>query len=145
MRHVVDGSNLLGALGLERESDGAKHQLVRMLAAFGRAKRCRIDCVFDGLRPDGFATSFGGLSVKFSHPRSGDDLVERLVAGDSAPCVVVTSDRALGAKLRSRRVKVESCAEFRSGLERAVQSGEQETPQAGDWEAYFSDPKNRNV
>ena len=145
MRHIVDGSNLLGVLGLARESDESKRQLVRMLAAFSRSKRCRVDCVFDGARPDGFATSFGGLSVKFSHPRSGDDLVERLVAGESAQCVVVTSDRALGSRLRSRRVKVEACAEFRPALESAAQSGEQETPQSGDWEAYFSDPKNRNV
>lgn len=145
MRHIVDGSNLLGALGLARESDESKRQLVCMLAAFARAKRCRVDCVFDGARPDGFAASFGGLSVKFSHPRSGDDLVEHLVAGDSVPCVVVTSDRALGSRLRSRRVKVETCAEFRPALERAAQSCEQETPQSGDWEAYFSDPKNRNV
>lgn len=145
MRHVVDGSNLLGTLGLARESDDTKRQLVRMLAAFARTERSRVDCVFDGSRPDGFATSFGGLSVKFSHPRTGDDVVESLVAGGGAPCVVVTSDRALGARLRGRRVKVESCAEFRPRLERAFQSAEQETPQSGDWEAYFSDPKNRNV
>ncbi|MCM2316685.1 MAG: NYN domain-containing protein, partial [Thermoanaerobaculia bacterium] len=101
MRHVVDGSNLLGALGLARESDDTKRQLVRMLAAFARAEKSRVDCVFDGTRPDGFATSFGALSVKFSHPRSGDDVVEALVAaGGGAPCVVVTSDRALGARLR---------------------------------------------
>ena len=145
MRHVVDGSNLLGVLGLSRESDESKRQLVRMLAAFGRSERCRVDCIFDGSRPDGFATSFGGLAVKFSHPRTGDEVIERVVAGESAPCVVVTSDRALGARLKGRRVRIESCAEFRPKLERGSRSGDDENSQQGDWEAYFSDPKNRNV
>lgn len=145
MRHVVDGSNLLGALGLARESDESKHQLTRMLAAFARSERCRVDCVFDGSRPAGFATSLGGLSVKFSHPRTGDELIERLVSGDATPCVVVTSDRALGARLKSRRVRIESCAEFRPRLERATASTEEDRGGQGDWEAYFSDPKNRNV
>ncbi len=79
MRYVIDGSNLLGALGLPRETDEAKRALVQRLASFARASHSRVDCVFDGARPEGFPTSFGGLGVRFSHPQSGDDVIVRLV------------------------------------------------------------------
>ncbi len=145
MRYIVDGSNLLGALGLALESDQAKSELVRLLASFSRAAKSKVDCVFDGARPDGFATSFGSLAVRFSHPRSGDDVIEKLASSGVAPCVVVTNDRALGSRLKSRRVQIESCADFRRRIESAPTHSESARGDGTDWELYFSDPKNRNV
>jgi rRNA-processing protein FCF1 len=145
MRYVIDGSNLLGALGLPRESDASKRELVQRVAAFARASRSRVDCVFDGARPESFATTFGGLSVRFAHPQSGDDVIEKLVAASAAPCTVVTNDRALGGRVKSRKVRVETCAEFRARLERTKPGDDGRASDATDWESYFSDPKNRNV
>lgn len=145
MRYIVDGSNLLGALGLPRESDAAKRELVQRLASFSRSARSKVDCVFDGARPDGFATHFGGLSVRFSHPRSGDDVIEKLVSAAVTPAVVVTNDRTLGARVKSRKVEVSSCVEFRNRLDRARADDEGASTDGTDWESYFSDAKNRNV
>ncbi|MBI2213716.1 MAG: NYN domain-containing protein [Acidobacteria bacterium] len=144
MRHIIDGSNLLGALGLARESEISKRELVQRLASFSRAARCKVDCVFDGQRPDGFATHLGGLSIRFAHPRSGDDVIGELVA-TTAPAVVVTNDRALGARVKSRKVSVESCAEFRAKLDRTGAAEGDARTDGTDWESYFSDAKNRNV
>jgi len=145
MRYVIDGSNLLGALGLPRESDSAKRELVQRLASFARATRSGVDCVFDGVRPEGFATSFGGLSVRFSHPQSGDDLIVKIASSSAAPAAVVTNDRGLGGRVKSRKVRIESCAEFRARLDRTKVGDDGRATDATDWESYFSDPKNRNV
>jgi predicted RNA-binding protein with PIN domain len=145
MRHIVDGSNLLGALGLPREAEDAKRELVQRLASFSRAARSKVDCVFDGSRPEGFATHLGGLSVRFSHPRSGDEVIEALVASAETPAVVVTNDRVLGARVKSRKVRVESCAEFREKLDRTRGDDRGDSKDGVDWESYFSDAKNRNV
>lgn len=145
MRYVVDGSNLLGAIGLPRETDAGKRELVRRLASFARTSHSRVDCVFDGTRPESFATSLGGLSVRFSHPQSGDDLIEQLVSAAAGPSTVVTNDRALAARVKSRKVGIQSCAEFRARLDSSQIADEGRTSDGTDWESYFSDPKNRNV
>ncbi|MFA6955861.1 MAG: NYN domain-containing protein [Thermoanaerobaculia bacterium] len=145
MRYVIDGSNLLGALGLPRETDEAKRALVQRLASFARASHSRVDCVFDGARPEGFPTSFGGLGVRFSHPQSGDDVIVKIASSSTAPATVVTNDRALGSRVKSRKVRIESCAEFRARLDTTKGGDDGGSTDATDWESYFSDPKNRNV
>lgn len=145
MRYFIDGSNLLGAMGLPRESGTAKRELARRLASFARTASSKVDCVFDGARPESFPTSFGGLSIRFSHPQSGDDVIVKLVGSASAPSTVVTNDRGLGGRVKSRKVQVESCSEFRARLDRTEPVDDSRPNDVGDWESYFSDPKNRNV
>lgn len=145
MRYVIDGSNLLGAMELPRESDAAKRELVQRLASFARVSRSRVDCVFDGARPEGFVSHLGGLGVRFAHPRSADELIVQMLEGAAAPATLVTNDRALGARVRGRRVTLERCVEFRARLDR-IPTGDDSRADGGvDWEGYFSDPKNRNV
>ncbi len=144
MPYYIDGSNLLGALGVNRESSESKLTLVRMLAAFARARRTKVVCWFDGGDPGSFASHVGSVSVRFAHPRSADHCIGDQVASSTAPCTVVTSDRALGNRLRSRRVTVTTSLEFKRLLEEIPQSDDS-SGLSSDWEAYFSDPKNRNV
>jgi predicted RNA-binding protein with PIN domain len=139
MPYLIDGSNVLGAMRVDRHSDDGKRGLVRLLADFARAKRTRVTCVFDGPEPASFARHLGSVSVVFSGARSADDvIVER--AANGRGWSVVTSDRGLAARVQRRQVSVVAPVGFIREMEASASGSE-----AGneDWTAYFSDPKNR--
>ena len=139
MPFLIDGSNVLGAMRSDRHSDDAKRGLVRLLASFARARKTRVTCVFDGLEPPSFARHLGSVSVVFSSPRSADDVIaERAAQGRGWS--VVTSDRGLAARVQRREVQIVAPAAFIRQLE---ESGSGEEASGDDWDAYFSDPKNR--
>ena len=139
MAWLIDGSNVLGAMRVDRHSDDAKRGLIRLLASFARAKRTRVTCVFDGPEPASFATHLGSVSIVFSGARSADDIIiERAAVGRGWN--VVTSDRGLAARVERRQVSVVAPAKFIREME--IASTESESVE-DDWAAYFSDPKNR--
>jgi predicted RNA-binding protein with PIN domain len=139
MPFLIDGSNVLGAMRVDRHGDKEKRGLVRLLASFARAKRTRVTCVFDGPEPASFAKSLGSVTVAFSGARPADDLiVERARSGRGWS--VVTSDRGLAARVQRREVKIVSPVQLIREMEESA-TGE---PESGDdWSTYFSDPKNR--
>lgn len=139
MPWLVDGSNILGAMKVDRHSEAAKRELVRALAAFARAKKTRVTCVFDGPEPPSFAKHLGPVSVAFSGAATADDLIAQRAANGRG-WSVVTSDRGLAARVERRHVEIVESHAFVRDLE-AAGSGEEST--SGDWDAYFSDPKNR--
>lgn len=145
MRMLVDGSNLLGALRLDREGDSPKRELLRLLAEYGRKKRRRILCFFDGPQPGAFGTQLGHVTARFSAPKSADDAIaEEVEKLGKEPFEVVTADRALAARCRRRNVTILDSASFARDLERTAEEGEG-SPPSEEWETYFSDPKNRNI
>jgi predicted RNA-binding protein with PIN domain len=137
---LIDGSNVLGAMRLDRASVDAKRELARLAAAFARAKRTRATCYFDGNEPPAFARHLGSTTIVFSGARTADDLIVQR-AESAANLTVVTSDRELASRVSRRRVKVVTAQQFIGEL-RALESEPGETL-ADDWAAYFSDPKNR--
>ena len=139
MPWLIDGSNVLGAMRVDRHSDESKRGLIKLLAGFARAKRTRVTCVFDGPEPASFARHLGSVSVVFSGNRSADEIIiER--AGSGRGWSVVTSDRGLATRVQRREVAVVSPLKLIREMEEA---GSGETESGGDWEAYFSDPENR--
>ena len=139
MPWLIDGSNVLGAMRVDRQGEEGKRGLVRLLASFARAKRTRVTCVFDGPEPPSFARHLGSVTVAFSGPRSADELIiERAATGRGWS--VVTSDRGLAARVKRREVEVVAPTDFIRQMEQAA-SGEETVTE--DWDAYFSDPKNR--
>jgi rRNA-processing protein FCF1 len=79
------------------------------------------------------------VTVAFSGTRPADDLiVER--AANGRGWSVVTSDRDLAARVQRRQVEVVAPAAFIREMEAAASS---EPEAGGDWDDYFSDPKNR--
>lgn len=139
MPWLIDGSNVLGAMHVDRHSDDAKRGLVRLLAAFARAKRTRVTCIFDGPEPSSFGRHLGVATVVFSAPRSADDvIIERAAQGRGWN--VVTSDRALASRVERRQVTVVPPATLIREMELAASASE---GAEDDWAAYFSDPKNR--
>lgn len=144
MSYLIDGSNLLGRVGADREAVDAKRSLLKAVSAYARAKGKRITCYFDGPEPEGFAWSLGTVTVVFSKGRSADELiVERIRSSDRGGWKVITSDQGLARRVEGRRVTVIDCAEFRRELEAVANSLERQSDD--DWAMYFSDEKNRNV
>jgi uncharacterized protein YaiI (UPF0178 family) len=139
MPWLIDGSNVLGAMRVDRHNDESKRGLVRLLASFARAKRTRVTCVFDGPEPASFARHLGAVNVAFSGARSADELiVER--ARNGRGWSVVTSDRGLAQRVQRREVQVVQPVQFIREMEQSA-GGEAEVND--DWVAYFSDEKNR--
>ncbi len=144
MSYLIDGSNLLGRSGVDREGIEAKRSLLRSIGAFVREKKTKATCYFDGPQPEGFAWSLGSVTAVFSNSRPADDLiVERVQNSDRGGWKVVTSDRGLAIRVAGRRVAVIDCREFRRDLEAVSQPPEPQTEE--DWANYFSDEKNRNL
>ena len=139
MPWLIDGSNVLGAMRVDRHSDDAKRGLVRLLGAFARAKKTKVTCVFDGPEPGSFARALGGVSVIFSSPRSADDVIVGRAANGRG-WNVVTSDRGLAARVERRQVRVVAPAVLIREMELAASGSEGGEE---DWASYFSDPKNR--
>jgi hypothetical protein len=140
MPWLIDGSNVLGALGADRTAAEPKRELARLVAAFARTRRTKVTCYFDGPEPASFARHLGGATIVFSGNRSADDLiVERIRGGASG--YVVTSDRELAARAAGRNVKAIEAPQFVRELQEMERDPAGARPE--DWTAYFSDPRNR--
>ena len=147
MAWIIDGSNVLGALGWKRESEEAKTRLTTLCARFARAERTRVLLCFDGSAPAGFARKLGGLTVRFCHPQSADDVIVAATRESGDAWTVVSSDSGITARVRRSTVSVVSSREFANRLAAAVErdAGETSKPTGStdEWDEYFSDPKNR--
>ncbi|HEY0140536.1 MAG TPA: NYN domain-containing protein [Thermoanaerobaculia bacterium] len=139
MPFLIDGSNLLGVMKVDRRSDESKRKLVTLLASFARAKKTRVTCVFDGPEPPSFARHLGAVTIAFSGHRSADDIiVER--AANGRGWSVVTQDRHLAARVARRHVEIVTPTAFIRDMEASASSEENVDD---DWMAFFDDPKNR--
>ena len=139
MPWLIDGSNVLGVMRVAPHGEEGKRGLVRLLAGFARATRTRVTCVFDGPEPASFARHLGSVSVVFSAGRSADDVIaERAAQGRGWS--VVTSDRGLANRVQRRQVEVIAPVAFIRKMESAATT---ESDIVDDWDAYFSDEKNR--
>jgi hypothetical protein len=141
MSWVVDGSNVLGG---SRESTETKRELVRRLAQFARLRRVRVACYFDGPEPEHFGKHLGQVTIIFSGTRSADELIAQRVAERSG-WKLVTSDGPLAGRLGGRRVEVVASSKLLRMLEEDARQQGSDGAAADDWQAWFSDPKNRNV
>lgn len=138
MAYIVDGNNVMGQMpGWHRDRSKSRRKLLEMLAGFAKVKGARVTVVFDGgpdpVVPEG--SSFRGVKVLYAERGSdADTRIERLV--DSSPnprgLTVVTSDRHLAFLVRSRGATVIRSGEFRSEVERLLES----MPRAADGEEF---------
>lgn len=127
MPYLIDGNNLLGSWGGPRGQDDRRHEVVRRVAAFCRAKGARATLVFDGhpLRDEMRAQDLGPLTLRVP-PAGGDadtvirELVER--AARPADFIVVTSDKALYSYVRTLGASVLRAHEW-NALERGLPRG----------------------
>ena len=150
MAYIVDGNNVMGQTpGWHRDKSKSKRLLLEKLAAFARLKKVRVTAVFDGgpdsTAPDGSA--FHGVKIFYAERGSdADTRIERLVETSTDPrgLTVVTSDRHLAFRVRSRGAAVIRSGEFRTQIERLLESsldaedGEQfDVGDINAWLRYF--------
>jgi uncharacterized protein YaiI (UPF0178 family) len=144
MSWVIDGSNVLGRIGAPRESLEAKRELVQRLGQFARIRRVRVACYFDGPEPQQhFGKHIGSVTVIFSGRQSADDLIAERLAERSG-WKLVTSDNGLASRLAGRRVEIIAPKDLTRMFEEDARQ-QPTTADTEDWQAWFSDPKNRNV
>ena len=150
MAYIVDGNNVMGQIpGWHRDKSKSRRQLLVKLAAFARAEKARVTVVFDGGAdnqvPDGSA--YHGVKVLYAERGSdADSRIEMLVNRSTDPrgLTVVTSDRHLAFLVRSSGASVIRSGEFRSLMERRLEStpapedGEEvEVGNVNEWLRYF--------
>ena len=147
--YLVDGNNVMGQrVGWHRDKPAARRQLLEDLARLARAKRARLAVVFDGAPepniPDG--SSYRGVKVFYARPGSdADRRIMEIVEHERnrQGLVVVTSDRALTARVRANGVRVIRSGAFRRLLEEtpepAAQSDEpaMHDDEMAEWLRYF--------
>jgi hypothetical protein len=139
MLFLVDGSNVAGAVARAPHDEDAKRELVRIASSVARAKRAKAILFFDGTSPSSFASRLGSVEVRFSGKGSADDAIVRESRARKEPLIVVTADRGLAARVSGREVEILSPRAF---IELAAAP---ESSEKTDWDAYFSDPNNRNI
>lgn len=150
MAYIVDGNNVMGQLpGWHRDKSKSRRVLLEKLARFARVKKARVTVVFDGgpdpAAPEGSA--FQGVKVLYAERGSdADTRIEYLVGSSKDPrgLTVITSDRHLAFLVRSRGASVIRSGEFRSEVDRLLESipgatdGEQfEVGDINTWLRYF--------
>ena len=122
---IIDGYNLLGARGQVGiaagwESEPAREQLLRELAAYRQVKGHPITVVFDAWRQGlgaGAHEHRAGIEVMYSRRGEQADLViQRLAAEFGCDCAVVSSDREVQAFAKAQGAFVMGAAEFDAKL-----------------------------
>jgi uncharacterized protein len=157
MRFLIDGYNLMYALGLVRKHggraawDGARVNLLHWLAdRFGPAAR-DVLVIFDSQNSVGgfIEESHRGLRVLRDRGRTADEVIEDLVANEPAPetLTVVSNDARVRGAAARQGCAFQKCGEFvdqvmnqtRSGSEpRSPEKDESATPdEMAAWQRAF--------
>jgi predicted RNA-binding protein with PIN domain len=124
-RIIVDGMNVIGARpdGWWRDRAAAARSLARRLSAFVLATDADVTLVLDGQPTPGLApgdhrgveVQFGGVHVR----NAADDRIVAIVSNDADPSslTVITSDRALAARVAALGASVQGATAFRRALD----------------------------
>jgi predicted RNA-binding protein with PIN domain len=122
--YLIDGNNLLGSWGGLRPGEDRRHEVVRRVAAFCRARGARAILVFDGepLRAERPSQEMGAVSIRVPRPgEDADTVIRGLVdaARSARDLLVVTSDKPLYSYARTRGARVLRAHEW-NALERTL-------------------------
>ena len=139
---VVDGNNLLHSLPPQHRSraDVRRHALDLV-----RRESLQVVVVFDGPPPQGSPATehLGRVTVRYSGAAAADDvIIEMVPAGrEASQWVVVTDDRALRARARSKGTSVRTLAEWRGrrpAARRSSQESRLSSHEIAQWEEFFA-------
>jgi len=119
---LIDGNNLLHAAHGELETyDLGRVRLCDRLGRWAGSTDHQVVVIFDGpAPPTGIQQQMraAGLEVRFSGPRSADELIEKTIEQSKSPSTLwlVTTDRAIQSVARHRRCRCMSSADFLTHL-----------------------------
>lgn len=129
-RHVIiDGYNLLGALGTPSAaigSEDAREDLLRRLATYRQQRGHAITVIFDGWQ-QGMGAEHrefrSGLEVIYSRRgERADQVIQRLARGYGRDCAVVSSDREVSDFARRQGAFTIGAGEFAGRLDASIRS-----------------------
>jgi predicted RNA-binding protein with PIN domain len=149
--YVIDGNNVIGGrVGWHRDKPGSRRLLLHDLARLARAKKLRLNVVFDGAPDPQFPDGSSYRGVRIFYARLGSDADSRIVEmvedeRNKKSLVVVTSDRKLTSRVRASGARVMRSGEFRRMLDEIAENAtdqEADTPKIKDdemseWLRYF--------
>jgi predicted RNA-binding protein with PIN domain len=149
--YVIDGNNVIGGrVGWHRDKPGSRRLLLHDLARLARAKKLRLNVVFDGAPDPQFPDGSSYRGVRIFYARVGSDADSRVVEiveaeRNKKSLVVVTSDRKLTSRVRASGARVMRSGEFRRMLDEIAENAtdqEADTPKIKDdemseWLRYF--------
>jgi hypothetical protein len=119
--YLIDGNNVMHALAAVGV-DADRAELTRLLAGFA-ATGGRVHVVYDGpASQERSAAGAGGpVRVTYSGKRTADELMEEIIATDTAPrrLNVVSTDYRIRRAARKRRCRIVTSEEFAATLHRA--------------------------
>jgi predicted RNA-binding protein with PIN domain len=115
--YLIDGNNLLGSWGGPAVAGDGRHEVVRRVADFCRAKGARAIIVFDGapFRPELVEQQLGGVTIRFPAPGVEADVLIRQIVDESerpGDFVVVSSDKPVYSHARSRGARALNAREW---------------------------------
>jgi predicted RNA-binding protein with PIN domain len=129
MRYLIDGYNLLHAMGVLARRTGpgglekARLRLLGLLSGTYGDQAREVTVVFDAARapPDvPGETEYQGLQVHFARGQEADDWIEETIRRCSAPgsLTVVSDDHRIQRAARRRRCRALNCNDYLEELER---------------------------
>lgn len=140
MRYFIDGNNLGLYLFRDEDSGDVRVKVLNFLISRKIPKMTII--VFDGFNFRS-ENEKGSVSIMFSKKRKADEVItERICRGD----IIVTNDRELQSKCRTKGAKIMECASFISNTESRLEIKEKPIyePDVEGWMKIFSKGKNDN-
>jgi predicted RNA-binding protein with PIN domain len=128
MRYLIDGYNLLHAMGLMHGRVGphglerARLALLNHLCGVHRADVAAVTVVFDaaGARPGAAAEDeYQGMHICYALEGAADDFIEDLIQRETAPrqLTIVSDDHRIQQAGRRRRCLVLGCMEYLDRME----------------------------
>ncbi|HTU17956.1 MAG TPA: NYN domain-containing protein [Gemmataceae bacterium] len=132
MRYLIDGYNLLHAIGLlcgKAGPNGLEKARLALLSRLGGdhgADAVAVTVVFDASgAPPGAAAEdqYRGIHIYYALDGSADDLIETLIQRDAAPrqLTIVSDDHRLQQAARRRRCPVLGCLDYLEEMQRRRQ------------------------
>jgi 8-oxo-dGTP diphosphatase len=120
-RLLVDGNNVMGAAadGWWRDPPAAVRRLLVRLQRYAKATGDSVELVLDVRQPDLPEGDHDGVVVRYAKRRgrdAADDRIVELLDDAALGAEVVTSDRALGERVRSRGARVTGAGKFLTRL-----------------------------
>jgi len=100
--------------------DADRAELTKLLARLA-SQGHKVHVVYDGSAPADAPSATAGVKVSYSGKRSADELMEQLIAADTAPrrLTVVSTDHRIRRAARRRRCRILTSEEFAVALSRA--------------------------
>jgi hypothetical protein len=154
MRFIIDGYNLMHAMGLLNGPVGPRGLAKARAALFGRLSAVHNDgdevtLVLDArgaLAGADEEETHGSVQVCYTTREEADDFIERRIAHDSAPArlVVVSNDRRLRDAARRRACESWQCGDYVDWLDRTGRERARPKPAESDKPASMSDNEKRS-